>query len=775
MSGMLYSFDVFDTLITRKVATPEGIFAIMQEQLQTGKDWRDIDSYIKDNFYWLRIQSEKLARTHYQHGGIEDVTLEQIYEALGTTGDLDEEWQRRLAKLERDTECQYSLGLEENIARVRRLLEKGERVILISDMYLDMATIRRMLVQASPIFQEVPLYVSSEYKKGKYTGNLYRRVQESEQVDFADWVHVGDNPHSDDTVPRHLGIQIQPFEAEKLLPIEQARLEAHRNDVETQRLIGIARNVRQERKGSYSEILGASFGGPILFAYVVWILREAQKHDIRRLYFIARDGYIPKLLAERLIRAWNLPIKIHYIYGSRKVWRLPSYDGQMGRLKRLVAWSYSWRLETPQKLADCLQIPCEKMLPFLPEEYRASEKALCWDEIRLCVWSLERQPAFRELLVNAMRSRRDMVQRYLVQEIDVSDEHFAFVDLGGSGLTQGCLANLMKDFCPYPVRTFFFKLDRIDYVSPGACYNFLPSRLEHSVLIEMICRATHGQTEDYAEKGGRIVPVLHQVEANALLAYGYEEYIQGVEAFAERCARENIRSVPLDFLLSYMQYLTSGHDTKLFDYFADMPNTVSGREAHPLGFAPKLDKQMIRDIFLFHADEPSQRYYRGSDFGLSKKRCKPAEKKKIAFYEKKREAVKKRFEDLWRRPLAGTQRKEKPTMETLIFRFMGRTVIYGAGKYGQRLYRQCQESGGNIIGWLDKDAKNLQKQGLPVTGTMESLSNLPFDTVYIALLDSDLVASIREELLQHGVDEEKILSGPLWKWIEQAAHCLDLD
>lgn len=30
---MIYSFDVFDTLITRRTAVPEGIFAIMQSDL----------------------------------------------------------------------------------------------------------------------------------------------------------------------------------------------------------------------------------------------------------------------------------------------------------------------------------------------------------------------------------------------------------------------------------------------------------------------------------------------------------------------------------------------------------------------------------------------------------------------------------------------------------------------------------------------------------------------------------------------------------------------
>lgn len=30
----LYSFDIFDTLVTRRVGTPRGIFALMQEKIK---------------------------------------------------------------------------------------------------------------------------------------------------------------------------------------------------------------------------------------------------------------------------------------------------------------------------------------------------------------------------------------------------------------------------------------------------------------------------------------------------------------------------------------------------------------------------------------------------------------------------------------------------------------------------------------------------------------------------------------------------------------------
>ena len=39
---MLYSFDVFDTIITRKTAKPTGIFKIMQKELETDEVYSDI-------------------------------------------------------------------------------------------------------------------------------------------------------------------------------------------------------------------------------------------------------------------------------------------------------------------------------------------------------------------------------------------------------------------------------------------------------------------------------------------------------------------------------------------------------------------------------------------------------------------------------------------------------------------------------------------------------------------------------------------------------------
>ena len=45
----MYSFDVFDTLITRTTATPWGIFALMRDRLKLEKQIHNLDEYVVDN------------------------------------------------------------------------------------------------------------------------------------------------------------------------------------------------------------------------------------------------------------------------------------------------------------------------------------------------------------------------------------------------------------------------------------------------------------------------------------------------------------------------------------------------------------------------------------------------------------------------------------------------------------------------------------------------------------------------------------------------------
>ena len=64
---------------------------------------------------------------------------------------------------------------------------------------------------------------------------------------------------------------------------------------------------------------------PVITEYVEWVLDEAIKSGKKRLYFLARDGYMMYLLAEKLIKARNLEIELRYLKISRFAIRNAEY------------------------------------------------------------------------------------------------------------------------------------------------------------------------------------------------------------------------------------------------------------------------------------------------------------------------------------------------------------------------------------------------------------------------------------------------------------------
>ena len=143
----MYSFDVFDTLITRTTANPFGIFALMQNRMKEEKNKTGLDEYVIDNFYTLRIHSEELIRKSASFQQVEEVGLQDIYKAMSVNGCLSQSQIVYLCHLEEKIEIANTVGISENIQKVKELLKSGERVVLISDMYLSEKVIRKMLVQ----------------------------------------------------------------------------------------------------------------------------------------------------------------------------------------------------------------------------------------------------------------------------------------------------------------------------------------------------------------------------------------------------------------------------------------------------------------------------------------------------------------------------------------------------------------------------------------------------------------------------------------------------
>lgn len=303
----MYSFDIFDTLLTRSTATFDGIFLIMENYLAQRPEEYTVS--LQKNFYRLRMQSESLARSLYCKGDVEEITLRQIYQTMALMGGIKTEEIGKLKKLEEEIEIENVVGIRENIEKVRKLISLKERVVAISDMYLEGDIIRRMFDKAG--IPSIPIYVSSETHLCKWTGNMFRYVMRKEGVPYRQWHHMGDHIDSDYTIPRQYGISAKHYPFPQPNQADQELLK--QNHVEVQLLLGTVKNrMLNEPLPGYSA-WGAKIAALVFYPYVSWLLNICLEKNIRHLYFVHRHGDILKKICERITEEEHCEIETDYL------------------------------------------------------------------------------------------------------------------------------------------------------------------------------------------------------------------------------------------------------------------------------------------------------------------------------------------------------------------------------------------------------------------------------------------------------------------------------
>ena len=198
---MIFSFDIFDTVIGRRVQKPVDIFSLMSTRLMA--EHPEVPHDVAENFHDLRRKAESEAR---RMAAAEDINFDDIYDMLAKTCSLTNEQRDFLQMFELRLELENTRPIHANVKQIHDLLQHGERVIFISDMYLQPKYIKQLLAKVSPVFAELPLYVSNACGLMKQTGSLFKYVLKQENIRPEELIHRGDNPVADLEKPRSLGI-----------------------------------------------------------------------------------------------------------------------------------------------------------------------------------------------------------------------------------------------------------------------------------------------------------------------------------------------------------------------------------------------------------------------------------------------------------------------------------------------------------------------------------------------------------------------------------------
>lgn len=435
----IFSFDVFDTALIRRVALPTDIFRLIARELALEDGRADDLAVFEEEFVSARITAEDLARA--KAAPREDCTLEAIWDEL----------RRLLPALPAAATAELEVRIErENIlanpnlsGRIRELTRTGQRVLFISDIFHSRATVFDFLSRAGLAASIDQVFVSSEAGLLKSTGNLFRHVAQAVGASPGDFVHQGDHPISDGVAARKAGLRTLAYAATRLNAAEKTVLAAFADDFAGSRLAAAMRIARLAERDDGRASLVPAFLGPLAVLLAGWALAQAERRGVRRLYFVARDGHIPWRAAVELAEAYP-GIESRYVKLSRH-----SLAAALPKLGDFGAFwiARSWSKLPLADIADRLGHSWEAIAPEVTEALpRAGRDYLLADaaEIDRFVAVLD-GIALRGEPTGPRRERREAVLQHLRQEGLLDGEPFLIVDVGWFLNLQAALKAVIDD------------------------------------------------------------------------------------------------------------------------------------------------------------------------------------------------------------------------------------------------------------------------------------------------------------------------------------------
>ena len=277
------SFDVFDTLLARRVAEPTDVFRLVEAR-------RGFDDFVA-----ARIKAEQLARRRFGSRTSPEVTLDEIYTVLtDLRPDLTLSAQDEL-----DAEAEL-LFADPTVAQIIAMArERGKRVIAVSDMYLSGAQIGALIEGAGAYVDRV--YSSADHRDaglGKFNTRMYGFVADEERVLPGEILHFGDNEVADFQNALEAGVSAIHIRSRRdclagsgapFVPPVMAD-----NSLTSALVRGqlLARLPQFQHGASSLYAYGYAVAGPLVLGFCRFLAARAAEDGVERLVLVARDGYI---------------------------------------------------------------------------------------------------------------------------------------------------------------------------------------------------------------------------------------------------------------------------------------------------------------------------------------------------------------------------------------------------------------------------------------------------------------------------------------------------
>jgi len=412
------SFDIFDTLLLRNLNKPRDLFMILGERFDIIDFWR------------IRFSAEVDARKKHQAlYGNREINIYDIYDLIEKRTGLNA---KVGIETEFELECEICYANPYMKEAYAILHSKGLPIYMVSDMYWPKEYLIKLLKKNGYKNYEDVL-VSCDYKGNKTNGFLFKALIMRTGLDKK-IVHIGDNKQADVSAAESFGLATRYYanvqtcgdiyRENGMSPLIRA---TYRGIVNAHLHNGMEKYTEQYEYGFI-------FGGLFVLGYVNWIHEQAKRRGIKKILFIARDGYIYKKIYDKLFS----DIPSYYVFWSRvaSLKYACEYERQ-DFLTIMIDHKFGQDISISSMLKS---LDLQEMIPLLSQyDLRPEELIHSGNKESLSSFFVENW----ELLLSIQKPGQEQAEKYYKSIIGTSDA-IALVDIGWRGDNQLGLKKLIQ-------------------------------------------------------------------------------------------------------------------------------------------------------------------------------------------------------------------------------------------------------------------------------------------------------------------------------------------
>ncbi len=318
------SFDIFDTLVMRKVLFPYDVFRIVEIQINS-------ISGEKIPFAEIRKKASSM---------LNNPTLDDIYRLIKKLTNRTDNEIDNWKNIEVQTEKNVIIARQDMVDLCVETM-KNKQVFLISDMYYSKEVLQELLQGIGLCIKQEQILVSCEQKKTKEDGSLWKYYKEN-VVCGRKAIHIGDSKKADIQNAQIYGIKAyhvrSPYEMlqssliKTILPTIESIYSSLTMGVICGRLFNspFAMNPTQGKiRFKDEKEAGYCLLGSLIYSFMEWLSDKAIKDGIEQLVFFARDGYLMLPIynyMKEIKKKEGIPEAVYLEISRRAVWNASIYE-----------------------------------------------------------------------------------------------------------------------------------------------------------------------------------------------------------------------------------------------------------------------------------------------------------------------------------------------------------------------------------------------------------------------------------------------------------------